>query len=346
MINKRDELTKHIAHLVSDCDGVEIVEPIQIGQGAWRNELLLFIKPEIFMVGDKEKMANTVSLVFRKLEEFDAYHEGIMMVGGKVLEEKAIMSQHYGFINRLSVSASQILDADDRGKVYEAAGVSGADGYKIYGGHEYLTAHPGEDLFGLDKLWFTKKSIKLRSGFYVQAYEKDREKFILVNGFHPAQLAHFTDPSHRIVLFLIHSNSNWSALKNQMVGATFPEKAVSESIRGILFARPHDFGLETVSIANNGVHLSAGPFEGVFEVVNFFGKILGVDPEKTPSLAIKKMVQAGIEMGQALTVLKNPILRTPEKLVDLFTATEDMDSEAAIETFQQNMTNIIGYSRE
>ena len=129
--------------------------------------------------------------------------------------------------------------------------------------------------------------------FTSRATRKNGEDFILVNGFHPAQLFHFTNETHRIVLVLVHSDTPWGTLRNEMVGATFPEKAVPNSIRGTLYANPNDYGLESVSIANNGVHLSAGPFEGLFEIRNFFGHILDLDVEKQPPLILKKMLAAG-----------------------------------------------------
>ena len=324
-----DLITK-IAAVTPTCDNFTIIQPVAIGDETHKNELLLFIKPEIFMVEETARVEAALGLVFGKLAEFGAHVDGIAVVGGKVLEEAEIMNRHYGFINRLSRFASQMIDAEDKQKIAAALGVATLDDYALYGGHEYLAAFPEDDPFTLDALWFTKKSIKIRSGFYVQSYRKNGEDFILVNGFHPAQLFHFTEASHRIVLMLIHSDTAWSTLRNEMVGATFPEKAVPHSIRGTLYAHPGDYGLGDVSIANNGVHLSAGPFEGLFEINNFFGPILGLDVQKQPPLILKKMLAAGLSMEMALKALENPTVTETPKPTDLFTATEDVDTDAAV----------------
>ena len=334
-------LIKKIAAITPTCDEFAIVQPVEIGRETQHNELLLFVKPEIFMVKDTAQVEAALDLVFSKLAEFGAVVSGVAVVGGKVLEEAEIMNRHYGYINRLSRFASQMVDpreaggAEDRQKIATALGIPTLDGITIYGGHEYLKAHPGEDCFNLDTLWFTKKSLKIRSGFYVQRYNKDGEDFILVNGFHPAQLLHFTDHTHRIVLVLIHTDTPWATLRNEMVGATFPEKAVPHSIRGLLYAHAEDYGLGTVSIANNGVHLSAGPFEGLFEINNFFGKILNLDIEKQPPLLLKKMLAAGLPMQTALKALENPVVSESPKPIDLFTATEDVESDAAVALWKQ-----------
>lgn len=323
-------LIKNIAALVPACDDFAIVQPVEIGRETRRNELLLFVKPEIFMVKEVAQMEAALNLIFAKLEAFNARVSGVAVVGGKVLEGAEIMNRHYGYINRLSRFASQMIDTADRQKIAEALGIPTLAGVTIYGGHEYLKAHPGEDCFALDTLWFTKKSLKIRSGFYIQRYAKDGEDFILVNGFHPAQLLHFTDHTHRIVLVLLHADTSWTTLRNEMVGATFPEKAVPHSIRGTLYANAEAYGLGAVSIANNGVHLSAGPFEGLFEINNFFGKILDLDIEKQPPLLLKKMLAAGLPMQTALKALENPIVSKSPKPTDLFTATEDVESDAAV----------------
>ncbi len=328
-------LIKKIAALAPTTDDFAIMQPVNIGRETHRNELLLFVKPEIFIVQDTAQVEAALDLVFAKLAEFGASVSGIAVVGGKVLEEAEIMNRHYGYINRLSRFASQMVDAEDRQKIATALELPNLDGITIYGGHEYLKAHPGEDCFDLDTLWFTKKSLKIRSGFYVQHYTKDGENFILVNGFHPAQLLHFTDPTHRIVLVLVHSDTSWATLRNEMVGATFPEKAVPHSIRGTLYAHAEAYGLGTVSIANNGVHLSAGPFEGLFEINNFFGKILDLDIKKQPPLLLKKMLAAGLPMQTALKALENPIVTESPKPTDLFTATEDVESDAAVALWKQ-----------
>lgn len=329
-----DLITK-IATLTPSCDDFAVVQPVNIGDETHQNELLLFVKPEIFMVEDTAHVEAALNLVFGKLAEFDAHVDGVAIVGGKVLEEAEIMNRHYGFINRLSRFASQMIDADDKQKIADALGIATIDDYAIYGGHEYLQAFPNDDPFTLDTLWFTKKSIKIRSGFYVQSYRKHGADFLLVNGFHPAQLFHFTDSTHRIVLVLVHSDTAWGTLRNAMVGATFPEKAVPNSIRGTLYAHPDDYGLGSVSIANNGVHLSAGPFEGLFEINNFFGHILDLDVRKQPPLILKKMLAAGLSMEDALKALDNPIVTEMPKPTDLFTATEDVDTDAAVAIWKE-----------
>ncbi len=316
---------------------IAVVQPPAIGQAERGNELLMFLKPEILGVLDRDCLANSVDLIWEKLSEFGASVEGIVLVGGQTLESKKSMDQHYGAINVLSKTASTGLNAADRRSIYDALVVSPND-YPLFGGHEFLSAHPAFTPASLDTLWFTKKAEKIRSGFYVQAYEADDKKFILVNGFHPAQLAHFTEPSHRIALMLLHSDTGWAILRDQMIGDTFPERAVAGSIRGELHARPAHYGFEEVTIANNGVHLSAGPFEAMFEIDNFFGSLLGSDISSTPPRIANAMRAAGISQSQAYKAKGNPDVDDGAgETTDLFDATEHMDTEPAVALYLSNI---------
>lgn len=329
------KLITEIAEIVLACDGSRVIQEVRIGQGSWRNELLLFIKPEVFMIEEADRKQRLLDLVFRKIRCFDAKVDGIIVLGGRILDQMEIMSRHYGYINRLSRTASKMLGGADREQIARVVGVP-IDEYDVLGGHEYLSQYADEDSSDLDRLWFAKKSTRLRSGFYVRSVIKNGRNVVLVNGFHPAQLEHFTEPSHRIVLILIHSNSHWAVLRNQMVGATFPEEAAPESIRRTLHAQAQYFGFEAVSIANNAVHLSAGPFEAMFEIVNFFGRTLGLEPEQNPPLVLRRMVEEGIDIEQALSTLENPAITSPVGTIDLFSATEDMDTDSAINFWKQS----------
>ena len=336
-MQSQQQLKESLLQAMQREEEITVVQPPAIGQTERQNELLMFIKPEILGVEDPACLGNSIDLIWAKLAEFGASVEGIVLVGGQALESKQSMDQHYGAINVLSKTASAGLNAVDRRSIYDALAVSPA-AYPLFGGHEFLAAHPSFTPASLDTLWFTKKAEKIRSGFYVQAYEAVNQKFILVNGFHPAQLAHFTEPSHRIALMLVHSDTGWAVLRDQMIGDTFPERAVAGSIRGELHASPARYGFEEVTIANNGVHLSAGPFEAMFEIDNFFGSLLGSDISATPPTIVSAMQAAGIAPKNAYKAKENPDVDDGAgETTDLFDATEHMDTAAAVALYRSNV---------
>jgi hypothetical protein len=326
-----------IASTAFKCDSLEVIQPAKIGEDSQQNELLLFIKPEAFLVPQTSQTEKIITLILDKIREYEATINGVFVIGGSVLKDREIMSRHYGFINRLSTSASKIITVEDKKKIEEALNVSVSDS-EIMGGHEYLERFPGETTSGLDHSWFLEKSAKIKSGFYVRKIRRDGKNILLVNGFHPEQLFHYTNPSHKIVLLLLHSNTAWSVLRNEMVGASFPENGTPDSIRGALYTHPKEYGFESVTIGNNCVHLSAGPFEAMFEIVNFFGNIAGIELEKQPPLTLQRMLKASIDYELAVSVLDNPQINRSGKSVDLFTATEDMNTDEAIALFKRGLS--------
>lgn len=325
-------LSARIVSTALECNGVDVIEPIKIGGSEWKNELLFFVKPEVFLLENRSDMHKAMEYILQALKRFEVEINGICAVSGSALEKNEIMSRHYRFINKVSNSASSMLDSETKKKIEEAFNLKQGK-YAILGGHEYLKEHGNETPKSLDEEWFREKSVKIRSGLYVRHVKKDGKDVVLVNGFHPKQLSYFTDPSHKIVLMLLHSNTAWSTLKNDMVGATFPEKAVPESMRGEFYRNASNYGMRPITVENNCVHLSAGPYEGMAEIVNFFSKITEMDIKKQQPLMLIKMLSSGIIYDDAVKSLDNPVIAYKDKQTDLFTATEEMDSDDAISVF-------------
>jgi hypothetical protein len=305
---------------------------------ALRNELLFFFKPECFSSKSASAIQRLIEMSFQKLDRFEVEVAGVFVLSGRRLEQLGIMDRHYGFINRLSRTASQLVSPEKIAEFQDVLQDGNLRHCSILGGHEFLERYRDFDAQSLDRFWSTKKSVKVRSGFYLQKYEVGNDCVLLINGFHPLQLNHFIQPTHKIVVLLLHSNSNWGTLKNEMVGNTFPERAPEESIRGELFKRSKSYGIQNVSIANNCVHLSAGPFEAFFEIDNFFKNIPFTDYSLDRTNMFRIMIDAGLSRMDIENSLTNPVGRHDGVPSDLFTVTEDKDSLVALDFYLRYFT--------
>lgn len=324
-MTKNTLFSQSIITQIQSAQEAQIVQPVQVGKTEKENELVFFIKPELLEVQDENKILNSLKLIEEKFQAFNVEVDGAVIIPGATLERYEIMNRHYGFINQLSRLASTLIDAETRESMFTSLGIADASKHKILGGHEFLS-HFDTDLAHLSDVWFAQTANKLRSGFYFIEDTVNDEPILLVNGFHPSQLAHFTRSDHRIFLMLLHTDTDWYDLKFKLVGDTFPERADANSIRGMLSANPDNYGQTEVGINTNGVHLSAGPFEAAFEVVNFFGDLINLDPERTPPLVIQRAIKAGHSQEKALALLKNPEVEDS----DLFSETENMNSAEAV----------------
>lgn len=323
------DLAKKIVEVSGNVDGHELLVPFDFGSGD-SNELLMFIKPEVFMDADKDSQVNAVSMMLDKLDDFGVNVRGSAVVSGKVLEDKEIMNNHYGYINQMSRRGSELVSSDDISIIQEKLGLDDIEDYEILGGHELLEIFNDLNSSDLDAWWFEGGSEKVRSGFYVRADERDGRKVVMINAFHPEQLAHFTRPDRRIALFLLESARDWDELRTVLIGETFPEKAVADSIRGTLYRNPSAYGFESVSIANNAVHMSAGPVEALFEIDNFLGKILDIDISKNNPSLVREMLNHGLDINEALEVLSNPLINLEDLVGDLHSVTEHKNARDAV----------------
>jgi hypothetical protein len=317
---------------IRKAERAEIIQPIEVGNTRAENELVFFIKPELLEVPDDAKIMSSLRLIEEKFKEYRVTVSGAAIVPGAVLEQYEIMNRHYGFINQLSRLASTMIDAETRKAMFAKLGLEDDGSHKILGGHEFLKAFDA-DLDTLSEVWFGKGAEKMRSGFYFVEDTFQGQPILLVNGFHPSQLAHFTRPDHRIVLMLLHTDTDWERMKFSLVGDTFPERANPASIRGTLFADPEAYGQKEVGINTNGVHLSAGPYEAAYEVVNFFGNLLNLDPQQTPPAAIQRSIDDGVPQDLAFKLLENPAVGDS----DLFSETENLDTKDAIHFVLDNL---------
>jgi hypothetical protein len=299
-----------------------------------QNQMLFFIKPEIFLLKDKETVLSTCSFIFDKFNEFAVDVAGAYLVPASTLEAHQIMDRHYGYINQMSRGASRLLSEPDRSAIARMLETDGS--VPIFGGHEILASNPQLDASRLDTMWATKKSLKLRSGLYVQKFEINGAPTIIVNGFHPSQIMHFIDKGRKILLVLLNSDLPWKFLRSRMLGDTFPERAAAGSIRGELYRNPAKFGFESVTIANNCAHLSAGPFEAVFELTNFLSALPDVPFSLSSSRLGEFFLDANMSPVELQKATSNPTSAlgggTP---TSLFEATEESDAASSVALYKK-----------
>jgi hypothetical protein len=115
-----------------------------------------------------------------------------------------------------------------------------------------------------------------------------------------------------------------------MVGDTYPERALPTSIRGELYRNKGKYGAVDVSIANNFVHLSAGPFEGLFEIYNFFNNIACLSFQLTDTNFGRAMLNHGLREKEIMRAISNPTAQVDSGTRELFSATENMNTDEAL----------------
>ncbi len=329
----KNPLVSKVVSKYHETSDVENLKEVVVG-GDLMNEMVMFLKPEVFLNKSDDDVKKILDMVFDKLDKFEVVIDGASLISGNTLANHGIMDRHYGFINVMSRRASTEVDPEIRKDVLTKLKLDTETDYPILGGHELLGMYnlaPSE----LDELWSSSPSTKVKSGFYVRPFEIERKNYILVNGFHPQQLAHFTSSDRKMLVMLVKSNVDWAVLRNDMIGNTFPEQAILGSIRRTVYENAHDYGFDNVSISNNVVHLSAGPTEALFEINNFFKPLIGLDIQINQPKLVNMLTNEGMPLSDVLEILDNPYIELEDLQGDLHSLMEHRNLSEAVELWRK-----------
>jgi nucleoside diphosphate kinase len=295
------------------------------------NELLFFLKPEFFHSNDRKSINLLLDLILEKINKFDIGINGIAALKGEFLRGANIIEKHYGFINKMSVSGSKIVCKSDLAKIKQCLDLKTDGDLKILGGHEVMKEYKSVDEEVLRDLWYSKQACRMGEGFYAQHQKIDGEDVILINGFHPGQIKHYTGPESKVVLFLLSTDTDWSVVRNDFVGDTFPEKAAEGSIRATFLKNSREYNIKTIDVANNFVHASSGPFDALFEICNFVGNLEGINYCKHDTNIYNLMTSKyNLDKEDYEACLDNPVIKLDDSSTDLFTITKNKNTFDAI----------------
>jgi hypothetical protein len=287
------------------------------------NEFVIFSKPELGRL-DAEHLAAAWDLFADSFAAHGVRVHRIKIMTGPELEQAGAMQQHYGVINQISRLGRPALT--------EAAEAELADLYTdtldeslVLGGHQFLERYPDVSPFALAMLFSNAAVGRLGPGTYAAPVVIDGQPVIILNGFHPRQLGFFTAPDTVCAFLHASSSTDWDTLRGELIGATDPAKAEAGSIRGRLRADPGAFGLVTVSSNFNGVHMSAGPLEGLGELDRFFGEVHGLENWAFA----RTLVDAGAAPDDIADYVANPVIDTGSARGTAFDLTEGMNAPTA-----------------
>jgi hypothetical protein len=304
-------------------NGASVLLPNSLVPSRAKNSFVVFLKPELLGYGlPYDSITWAIETVLGALQGSAVSIDLAAIFSGGALARSRQMDAHYRFINQVSRLGLAALASKEAEAVRSIAGSR-----EILGGHQVLERFPHLSASSLKETWLSVPNVKIRSGLYVVPATVGGRELVMLNGFHPAQLEHFTRDSARILVLLCSSDLSWTEIKDGIIGDTFPEKAVPGSLRGLFFRQGASHGLDGVSVSKNCVHGSAGPFEAAWEVENFFlrGHLLQASKcsEALPATRLLKLAgQPGLTQN---TLFANPGFVLKGRETDLFSITENKD---------------------
>jgi hypothetical protein len=294
--------------------------------GAEDNEFCMFLKPELAGLPVSDLDA-TLDVIRGCLDRYSVTLNGLVALPGAVLDSSGAIRAHYGVINKVAREGYASLAESAVARLREVAGED-IEESSVYGAFQFLDAFPFFTPAALGVLYDNLNSNRLAGGTHGAVVEIAGARKVILNGFHPAQIEHFTSREAAIVAFSCTSASPWTEIRQDLTGATNPADAKPGSIRYELLSRHRELGIAEFGPGLNGVHVSAGPVEGMIEIARYFaiaqelsvagtafGRLLtdryGAAPEQLPALA------------------DNPTIESDGRQVSVFDATEELDAADA-----------------
>ena len=287
------------------------------------NEFVIFSKPELGRLAD-DRLAAVWDLFARSFTDYGVRVHRVKVMTGTDLERAGAMQEHYGVINQISREGRPALTEAAEQALQQVYGDALAES-EVIGGHQFLDRYPEVSGYALAMLFANADVERLGPGTYAAALRMDADRVVVLNGFHPRQLGFFTAEDATCAFLHGSSSTDWDVLRSELIGATDPAKAAAGSIRGRLKADPAAYGLTTVNSNFNGVHMSAGPLEGLGELARFFGEVQEL-PAWTFAAALRDV---GITSDDLPRLLANPVITVDGERGTAFDLTEGMNAQPA-----------------
>ncbi len=305
-------------------------------KGTFENEFIFFIKPELTLESKTINFDKIVDIVFDKISEFGLTIQDVKVLGADYLKKYNIIAQHYGVINKLASDPLENMSQGAKENLVNIAKVGSIDECMVMGALQFLDKYSFFNADSLDILWQNGKTQKLAGGTYVESIKVDTDNVYLINGFHPRQITHFTEAGRNIVVFTVSGNLSWADARGKFIGSTNPETADEASLRRYFLNNREELGIPEVNQGLNGVHLSAGPVEGLVELIRYnsnFSDANGVKNYKDFSFG-RKLTETFSE-SEIETMLANKNVSFNGKTVSVFDLTEEKSAGEALELLKQ-----------
>jgi nucleoside diphosphate kinase len=293
------------------------------------NEFLFFIKPEITMRSSGLRFDLILDMLFARLDDFNLKIKDIRIINFQYLKDHNIIAQHYGIINAVSTSPMTSLSEEAKEKFRLLTGKTISEA-ALSGSIEMLNNFHDFTPVSLDYLWQNVKTEKLAGGTYMAKINIDGSERYIINGFHPRQLMHYVQSGRCIITMTLTGDISWKDARNNFIGVTNPADAQPQSLRSLLLQNKTVYGLQTVSSSWNGFHLSAGPVEGLVELMRYNSDFAQHNICNHVDFHFGNMLEKEFNQSNIEKILHNTTANADGKMISVFDLTEEKNSSEAI----------------
>ncbi|MET7641169.1 hypothetical protein [Streptomyces sp. NPDC005438] len=239
------------------------------------SHFVTMVKPEV-MTGTAAQAVLTE--VLRVLAEGEATARRCVLVPARDFAQRGGLLLHYPRLHRVAADGTQALTTAAHGELATLQGETGAT--EVLGAFEALAHDAHLTPTTLDERFRERGVHRLGSGSYAAPVEVNGCLVTVLNGFLPALAAGYGAPSALVALIECHSSREIADLRSGLLGTLDPTAAEPGSLRGAVHLAAEREGIR-LSEGSNGVHLSAGHLEAMFQVWRYFSAADGAGMEAT-----------------------------------------------------------------
>lgn len=296
------------------------------------HQFVLFLKPEATAIHENVNTEEVLRIVFDTFQKHGIETGSQRVLTAEYLKRYSIMDQHYGVINAVSRQGLAGISEKAKDVLNEKFKDAMTNGATVLGGHQFIAQFPEFTPFTLSTFSDNLGVTKLASGTYCTSIKIEGVIYLVLNAFHPYQLQYYTGRNKSIVVLECFSSKPWRFLRDQIAGGTDPQVAAEGSIRKELLNKQKSLGIPDVNRATNGIHLSAGPLEGMIEIIRFFS-----DFEKQHSISYSEtsfgllLQEKGASAESIEHLGSNPDLELEGRTLSAFDLTEEIDAHEAVQ---------------
>jgi len=290
------------------------------------HQFLFFFKPEATGGNIKECM----DIALKVLTDNGVSFGAIRVVGGPYLDRHDIMVQHYGVISQIYKQGFSAISEQAKEKLNSDFSKLVAEAGTPIGGYEFIQKNPEFTPLTLQTLSDNVGCKRLAGGTYLLSFKHQGVPQLVLNPFHGYQLVPFTSKGRALIVFEGRSKKPWAELRTSLCGATDPAGAEAGSIRNEFLKHQDKVGFN-VDRGTNGVHMSAGPLEGMVELQRFLSDHDAKNIRKFTDLGFgAALLAAGVTEEQIEKLASNIDVSHEGASISTFDLTEEKDASVSV----------------
>ncbi|MFJ8823111.1 hypothetical protein ACIREE_15140 [Streptomyces sp. NPDC102467] len=295
------------------------------------SQFLLMLKPELLAEAstDASDGGGLLGRVLDRLAAGGLHLGAVRVVGAAELTARRVVEHHYAVLNRVSTQGLDALPPNARHRLAErythTTEHSDTVPTRILGGHQLLAQRPDLTPTALDAFARNLPVAKAAAGVYTTELLLDGERLVVLNAFHPMQLAHFQQPGGAVALLTCTTHRPTDLVRREVIGATDPAQAQPGSVKHMLYQDRATFTEWKVCTRLNGVHLSPGPVEAMFTIQRYFTDDWTPMPLARTALG-RRLLAAGADERALSALGDNPVVEYGGG-GHLFDVTEDLTTQ-------------------